>query len=67
VAVLIFYRSYSGIGRFVPLGQQDAAYILMLDTTTGAVYSVEKQDGNPSSPWKMTVPPLAGKMKLPFK
>jgi curved DNA-binding protein CbpA len=42
MVALLFYRNYSGIGRFVPLGEQDAGSILILDTTTGAVISVEK-------------------------
>ena len=67
VTALILYRNYSGIGRYVPLGQQDAAFVLMLDTTTGAVYSVDKRVGSLSSPWKIIVPPLSGEIKLPIK
>jgi curved DNA-binding protein CbpA len=37
MVALLFYRNYSDIGRFVPLGKQDAGSTLILDTTTGAV------------------------------
>lgn len=58
VTVLIFTRSYCGTGRYVSLGQQDATSVLMLDTTTGAVYSVDNRVGHLSSPWKIVVPPV---------
>lgn len=57
VAALFFYRNYSGVGRYEPLGEQDAAHLLILDTTNGAVYSMEKRDGASPSSWKETVPP----------
>jgi len=46
VAALVFYRNYLNVGRYVPLGQQDTSHTLVLDTTNGTVYSVEKQDGS---------------------
>ena len=63
LAALFFYRNYSGVGRYEPLGRQDASHLLMLDTTNGAVYSVEKRDGTLSSPWKETVPPFPREKK----
>lgn len=67
VAALIYYRNYSGIGRYVPLGPQTADSVLMLDTTTGAVYSVEKHPAGPSAPWKIIVRPFPKETKSPFK
>lgn len=67
LAVLLFYRNYIGVGRYEPLGQQDASNLLMLDTTNGAVYFVEKRDGILSSPWKETVPPFPREKKWPRK
>lgn len=67
VAAAVFYRTYSGIGRYVPLEQQNAANVLILDTTNGAVYSVEKKDGVFFSTWKETVPPLPRGDKIPRK
>ena len=58
VAALFIYRDYSSVGRYMPLGQQDASHLLMLDTTNGAVYSVEKRDGTLSYSWEKTVPPF---------
>ena len=66
VAALLFYRNYTGIGRYVPL-ERDATNVLMLDTTNGAVYSVEKKDGTLSSPWKETIPPFPRENRLPRK
>jgi hypothetical protein len=63
VAALFMYRNFSGIGRYVPLVQQDTSSQLMLDTTNGAVYSVEKRNGTISSPWKVTVPPFPREKK----
>jgi hypothetical protein len=63
VAALLLYRTYSGIGRFVPLGQEDAASVRILDTTTGAVYSLEKRNGAVLSPWKEVVPPVPREKK----
>ena len=57
-ATLFFYRHYLGIGRYVPLEQHNATHVLMLDTTNGAVYSVETRSGTPFSTWKETVPPF---------
>lgn len=65
-AALFFFRIYSGVGRYEPLGQQDASRLLMLDTTSGAVYSVEKRGGM-FYPWKKTVPPLPSEKELPRK
>lgn len=71
VAVLavaaVFYRTYSGIGRYVPLEPQNSANVLMLDTTNGAVYSVEKRDGTIFSTWKEIVLPLSREEKMPRK
>jgi hypothetical protein len=44
------YRYYSGIGRYIPLEQKNVSNILMLDTTTGAVYSVGKKGVIPFFP-----------------
>jgi hypothetical protein len=63
VAALLFYRNYIGIGRYEPLEQRDANSVLMLDTTNGAVYSVESRDGKLSSSWKKTVPPVSNDIK----
>ena len=63
VAALYFYRNYFGVGRYEPLGQQDASHLLMLDTTNGAVISVEKREGTLSSPWKTTVSPIPSEKK----
>jgi hypothetical protein len=59
VAMLLIYRQYAGIGRFVNLGQQGTAVISVLDTSTGAIYSVEKTPGARFFIWKKTVPPLS--------
>lgn len=67
VAALFIYRNYSGVGRYVPLGQQGAAYLLILDTTNGSVYSVEKQNGVLSSRWKEIVSPFSREKQLPRK
>jgi len=67
LAALLFYRNYSGVGRYVPLGQQDASSLLILDTTNGAVYSVHKRDGALASPWKEMVAPFPRKNKWPGK
>ncbi len=58
VGALFVYRNYSGIGRYVPLWQPDVSYQMMLDTTNGAVYFVEKRDGSLSSTWKQSVSPF---------
>jgi hypothetical protein len=57
-AALLFYRHSPEIGRFVNLGQQGTAVISVLDTTTGAIYSVDKTSGPLLFTWKKTVPPL---------
>ena len=57
-ATLLFYRYYIGIGRYLPLEQQNGAGLLMLDTANGAVYSVEKRAGPSFFTWKETVSPL---------
>jgi len=61
VTALFLYRTYSGVGRYIPLGTQVPGTVLMLDTTTGAVYAVEKVGGTLSGPWKETVPPVPRK------
>jgi len=66
-AAAVFYRTYSGMGRYVPLEPQNSANVLMLDTTNGAVYSVEKRDGTFFSTWKETVLPLPREEKMPRK
>jgi len=66
-AAAVFYRTYSGIGRYVPLEPQNSANVLMLDTTNGAVYSVEKRDGTFFPTWKETVPPIPRGDKNPRK
>jgi hypothetical protein len=66
VAATVICRIYSGIGRYVPLEQLNTTYVLMLDTTNGAVYSVEKRAGNLFPTWQQTVPPLSpGKKEAP--
>lgn len=68
VAAFFIYNNYNGIGRFVPLGQQDAVSKLILDTATGAVYSVEKRDGTLASSWKEAVSPVPREKKwLPWR
>lgn len=58
LAALLLYRHYSGIGRYVPLGQQDASYLLILDTANGSVYSVKKNGDTISAPWQKIVSPF---------
>lgn len=67
VAAFFAYRNYSGVGRYVPLGQQGAAYLLILDTTNGSVYSVEKQNGIFTSRWKEIVSPFPREKQWPRK
>jgi len=67
LAAFLFYRNYSGVGRYVPLGQQDASSLLILDTTNGAVYSVDKRDGTLTSPWKKIVTPFPRENTWPGK
>jgi curved DNA-binding protein CbpA len=59
LAVFLLYRNYSGMGRYVPLGPQNTARLLILDTATGAVYTVDKRDNTLSTPWKETVAPFS--------
>ncbi len=59
LAAFQLYRNYSVNGRYVPLKQQGDGTMLILDTSTGAVYSMEKRYGTLSSPWKETVPPVS--------
>ncbi len=66
-AAAVCYRTYSGIGRYMPLEPRSSASVLMLDTTNGAVYSVEKWDGTFFSTWKETVLPLPREEKIPRK
>ena len=66
-AALIFYRNYIEIGRYVPLGQQDASSVLILDTTDGTVHSVDKRNGSLASSGKEVVRPFSGEKKRPFK
>lgn len=66
VAAFFFYHNYSGIGRYVPLGSQDTS-LVMLDSATGAVYSVEKRHGTSTSVWKETVPPFPREKRWPRK
>lgn len=65
VVAFVVYQNYSGIGRYVPLGQTDSAYVLMLDTTSGAVYAIEKRGTTVSPAWKEAVVPLAREKKFP--
>jgi curved DNA-binding protein CbpA len=65
MAAFLFYRNYSGMGRYVPLGPQNTARLLILDTATGAVYTVDKRDSTLSSPWKETVAPFSREKTLP--
>lgn len=51
-AALVLYRGYLNIGRYVPAGQEDTTHVLVLDTASGTVFSVEKQDGSLTSLWK---------------
>jgi hypothetical protein len=66
-AAVVFYRMYNGVGRYVPLESRNSANVLMLDTTNGAVYSVEKRDGTFFSTWKETIPPIPPGGKMPRK
>lgn len=61
-AALALYQKYGGVGRYIPL-QQDTPAILILDTTDGAVYSVEKRNGSFTSPKKQIVPPFPREKK----
>ncbi len=45
ITTLIFYLNYSGIGRFVPLVEQGTSEILLMDTTNGTVYYLNKYKG----------------------
>lgn len=54
-AALVLYRNYLNIGRYMPVGQQDTTQVLVLDTASGTVFSVEKQDGSLTSLWKWTL------------
>jgi hypothetical protein len=65
LVAFLFYRNYSGNGRYLTLGQQEASRILILDTTNGAVYSVDKRGSTLTSPWKETVSPLTREKKWP--
>jgi len=67
LAAFLLYRNYSGVGRYVPLEQQGASSLLILDTTNGAVYSVDKRDGTLTSPWKEIVTPFPRENKWPAK
>jgi len=58
LSLFLLYRNFIGISRYVPLGQQNGPTLLILDTTTGAVYSVDKREGAHSSTWKETVAPF---------
>lgn len=62
-AALFFYHQYTGVGRFINLGQQGVAAITVLDTATGAVYSVEKPPGALFYSWRNTVPPVSKENK----
>ncbi|MBC7964128.1 MAG: DnaJ domain-containing protein [Steroidobacteraceae bacterium] len=66
-AALIFYRNYIEIGRYVPLGQQDASSVLILDTTDGTVHSVDKRNGAISSPVQEVVRSIPREKKSSFK
>lgn len=56
IAALFVYKNYSGIGRYVPLEQHGSSNTLILDTSNGTVYSVEKHDGA-----------LSTRLKAPFE
>ncbi len=62
-AAFAIYQKYCGIGRYIPLQQQDTPAIMILDTTDGAVYSVEKRNGAFTSPKKQIVPPFPREKK----
>ena len=55
MAAFQFYKNYSVTGRYVSLGQQVGGTMLILDTSTGVVYSMEQQYGTYSSHCKETV------------
>jgi curved DNA-binding protein CbpA len=57
IAVVVLYQNHSGVGRFVSLKQDDSSHVLIMDTTNGSVYSVEKKDGALPLPWKEIVLP----------
>jgi len=65
MAAFLVYRYTGTIGRYVPLSPQDSASTLMLDTTNGAVYSLEKRDNGLSPSWKQTVAPFIREKKWP--
>lgn len=52
----VWHRNNSGIGRYVPLHEYNQE-ILILDTSSGAVYSLEKQSGA-SAEWKKKANPF---------
>lgn len=60
IATLV-YNTYSGVGRYVPIGQQDSPSILILDTTNGTVYITEKHTRALPSTWKQVIPSLSPK------
>ena len=67
LSLFLIYRNFIGISRYVPLGQQDGPTLLILDTTSGAVYSVDKREGAHSSAWKENVSPFYREKKWPVK
>ena len=54
-AALVLYRDHLNVGRYVPIGQQDTSPVLVLDTASGSVYSVEKEEGSLTALWKHTL------------
>lgn len=56
VLAFTWQNTSNEIGRYVPLGH-DEPYIMILDTTSGAVYSLEPQAGAPPR-WKETTRPF---------
>jgi len=42
LSVVLFTRNYSPVGRYVPLEHRDGYPVLLMDTATGTVYSVDR-------------------------
>jgi len=55
--VTLWYCNQSSIGRFVLFSQ--GATVQLLNTSTGAVYTMEKKDGAMYSSWAKTVLPFS--------
>ena len=55
LALSLLYRNYSGTGRYLPIAEQNSSRVLIMDTTNGKVFSVEKRDAVHPPSWKEAV------------